>query len=729
MESEQRKYLVVSFLIISLIVAGGLFLNKAGALNFNIWEDFAPPGVNFKKIAVTGDGNTVYVGGNKATTGGNRIWYLEKRDPEKGEAAIVNLGSSHESPTSNIVDMVTDANNNIYLLGQSNESLYLDKLDSAGNNLWTYHLDSSRPRAIFLDGNRVMFAASCYGCVTGYADKYTWRVGALSASAGTPIVTNQPVFSFAFSVYNSAPLDLYVSGNQVFVGGFREQPPGSNNHIEEAVLVKLNYSSFLSEFAIDSSFGAGGVLVVDTGRSGLQCWTRIESIVGDENSLYLAGEYSKPLVGQLACTSVGFVKKISFGGNYVIGFGKNGTIDSNVAAAIPTLDIRGISYDALVKDDHLYVTGYHLYLDRGYHFGFLERISKMQGNISWINKGDNTNGGWIRFITSHGNVFYYGGDNFIVKATESLAGQPIRAAHVYNARSVINETLNRAGLPQINFTENIVSGELIRADDVNELISGLRESCPAKAAELNQVNPGDIISRSLFDSLGLTIEAISDLIRNRISIFFGCSTFFNDKKIVFVTSQTYNGNLQASQHGEPAGEGGILKGFDGADKKCQYSADQAGIGSQTSRTYKAWLSGRSREDGGESQNIHAVERINPDMSKSYYAPDGTKIADDWADLTDGTLDNIININEWGNVVSQSRFLTFTNTTRDGHLHSSNNRNCASGFGGNGVIPWNSSSDNKTAFYGEVLYTHARWTENYDGHVECDTPLRLYCFEQ
>ncbi len=104
-------------------------------------------------------------------------------------------------------------------------------------------------------------------------------------------------------------------------------------------------------------------------------------------------------------------------------------------------------------------------------------------------------------------------------------------------------------------------------------------------------------------------------------------------KTVFLTIASFNGNL-----------GGLT----GADKKCQEEADgPASI--VPSSTYLAWLS-----DGADSP----VTRFNR-SALPYILPDGTKIAEDFADLTDGSILHPIDIDTAGNRVERDRFWSGT----------------------------------------------------------------------
>jgi len=105
------------------------------------------------------------------------------------------------------------------------------------------------------------------------------------------------------------------------------------------------------------------------------------------------------------------------------------------------------------------------------------------------------------------------------------------------------------------------------------------------------------------------------------------------EKTVFVTSVSFNGNL-----------GGLI----GADAICQAEADgPASI--VPAGTYLAWLS-----DGTDSPDTRFTRSADP-----YLLPDGTKIAEDFADLTDGSILHTINIDPTGKPLGKHRIWTGT----------------------------------------------------------------------
>jgi len=133
-------------------------------------------------------------------------------------------------------------------------------------------------------------------------------------------------------------------------------------------------------------------------------------------------------------------------------------------------------------------------------------------------------------------------------------------------------------------------------------------------------------------------------------------------KTVFVTSQLFDGNF---------GGGQKVLGYPMADQRCQTLAQQAG----RAGTYKAWLSGRV--DTGAGPLPHGVVNRFTQSSVPYALVNGTKVADNWADLADGSLDHAIDLTEQGTPVG-SEARVWTNTTTGGQAWD-NARQCAAGI--------------------------------------------------
>lgn len=157
-------------------------------------------------------------------------------------------------------------------------------------------------------------------------------------------------------------------------------------------------------------------------------------------------------------------------------------------------------------------------------------------------------------------------------------------------------------------------------------------------------------------------------------------------KRVFVTSTFHNGNL-----------GGLA----GADNICQTRANAASLGG----TWKAWLSSSTTSANSRLVN-HTVDIIRID---------NVVVANGWADLTDGNLDNPISITELAGPVTNP-ITVWTNTTDNGNIASTNNH-CNN---------W-TSTGSITGILGQAITAGPGWSYVYSQH--CIGEYHLYCFEQ
>lgn len=164
----------------------------------------------------------------------------------------------------------------------------------------------------------------------------------------------------------------------------------------------------------------------------------------------------------------------------------------------------------------------------------------------------------------------------------------------------------------------------------------------------------------------------------------------SDDKVVFISSGQYQGNL-----------GGVS----GANSTCASLASSAGL----SGTFKAWLS-----DSSSSPSSSFTQATG-----NYVDTNGNVIADDWADLTSGSLNNMIQYTETGALTSASLADVWTNTSQTGTL-----------------VDAATSCDDWTNFVGggnrgnSGVYTgsgSAAWTLSASN--QCNKLLSLYCFEQ
>ncbi|KKQ77905.1 hypothetical protein A3B42_02920 [Candidatus Daviesbacteria bacterium RIFCSPLOWO2_01_FULL_38_10] len=159
---------------------------------------------------------------------------------------------------------------------------------------------------------------------------------------------------------------------------------------------------------------------------------------------------------------------------------------------------------------------------------------------------------------------------------------------------------------------------------------------------------------------------------------------------VFITSTAYNGNLG---------------GLSGADSKCQARADAANLGG----TWKAWLS----DDVSSS-----ATRLNH-SSVPYKTLDGKVVADNWDDLTDGSLQNAISVTE-NNTFFKSESCVWTQTKVSGALIESKSQNLT---GCNGFTV----ADKNISYCGVDGSKDSNWTQ---GSLEsCNIEHPIYCFEQ
>jgi hypothetical protein len=144
--------------------------------------------------------------------------------------------------------------------------------------------------------------------------------------------------------------------------------------------------------------------------------------------------------------------------------------------------------------------------------------------------------------------------------------------------------------------------------------------------------------------------------------------------------------------------------LDGADALCQATADAAWPWVPTG-TYRAWLS-----DATGSPDSRFMKSPGP-----YVLVDGTQIASNWADLTDGTLAAPINRTETG---GQSDADVWTNTTTLGLAEFAD--------GSSSCRRWDQGGANNASF-GFSTRTDASWTDA--ATQSCLNANALYCFQQ
>lgn len=188
---------------------------------------------------------------------------------------------------------------------------------------------------------------------------------------------------------------------------------------------------------------------------------------------------------------------------------------------------------------------------------------------------------------------------------------------------------------------------------------------------------GTVIADDLDDLTDGTLDAPIDLDEIR-------GTGGSPVVRVFVTKGTFDGNLD---------------GLDGADAECTDAANAAG----QSGEWTAWLSDNTRD----------ARDFIPDGE--YRLLDGlTVVAYDLDDLTDGTLEAAIDLDEdFDDVLAGAE--VWTSSDSDG-----TNPSFAS------CADWSTASDSNTGRVGVSTATDATWT-SFAGRT-CDLEKRLYCFE-
>jgi hypothetical protein len=169
-----------------------------------------------------------------------------------------------------------------------------------------------------------------------------------------------------------------------------------------------------------------------------------------------------------------------------------------------------------------------------------------------------------------------------------------------------------------------------------------------------------------------------------------------NSKTVFVTSTMY--------------KGGELGGLAGADAKCQARAVAAGL----TGTYRAWLS-----DFTGSPSTRFPQDVGP-----YVLVNGSIVANNWPQLTSGSLRHALDITELGGAPPMTTTvicdgpLVWSDTDASGNLESSSTT-CGD---------W-SDVNGQTAAWG-LATAQDVWTSYCSGgdHA-CSTAAPLYCFQQ
>lgn len=172
-----------------------------------------------------------------------------------------------------------------------------------------------------------------------------------------------------------------------------------------------------------------------------------------------------------------------------------------------------------------------------------------------------------------------------------------------------------------------------------------------------------------------------------------------------------------------------LGGLAGADQKCRTAAAGANLPAEAGR-WKAWLS---------DTTTSAASRLNKNGSP-YKLVDGTIIAENWTDLTDGTLQNSIRKTQHGNSYNGEgatrKNAVWTNTSPDGEKASSALKDTCNDWKVPADIASMSDPKDKelasadyTSSVGDYAQKSFSWTAT-EPNASCyEDNLPIYCFEQ
>lgn len=169
----------------------------------------------------------------------------------------------------------------------------------------------------------------------------------------------------------------------------------------------------------------------------------------------------------------------------------------------------------------------------------------------------------------------------------------------------------------------------------------------------------------------------------------GCQGAVACSRVVFVTSQSYAGNL-----------GGVA----GADAKCQALANASSAVRVKGRTFLAWVS-----TSATSPSARFARGTMP-----YVGADGSLIASNWTDLTNGNISAGISRDETGALSTVGG--AWTGTTSAGAT-----------YAGSACTDWTSSAFGTKGISGNVGGNGNGWSSATND--DCTVRNALYCFEK
>lgn len=221
--------------------------------------------------------------------------------------------------------------------------------------------------------------------------------------------------------------------------------------------------------------------------------------------------------------------------------------------------------------------------------------------------------------------------------------------------------------------------------DVAEFCDGTTPECPADELVVGGSVCAPFVCSGTAPTCPTTCSSQSECGAGTLCVGGSCI----DARIVFVSSVAVNGNL-----------GGV----EGADLFCQALASGAGLPG----TFHAWVSLTTN---------HASSRITHATVPYVVLVDGMPgnvVADDWTDLTDGTLDAPIVRTETGQLVTQD--YAWTNTVAAGDAPH-DLFTCAG---------WTSSDGGENGIVGSTTSADVSWA--FSIYRGCDALHSVYCVQ-
>ncbi|HVV86673.1 MAG TPA: hypothetical protein VHE35_26625, partial [Kofleriaceae bacterium] len=178
--------------------------------------------------------------------------------------------------------------------------------------------------------------------------------------------------------------------------------------------------------------------------------------------------------------------------------------------------------------------------------------------------------------------------------------------------------------------------------------------------------------------------------------------YVDEVKVIFVTSVVYDADLSVVGHG--------TLGLWGADKLCD---SLASAGKVPAGNYVALLS---------TSTTDAIDRL-PDNTAGYVLSDGvTMVATSKADLFDGTIAHVVNLDENGAVISTAGNGAYAWTATGGNGRFTGASTCSD---------WTDASSTDHVSGGRTDRTNSQWLAGAAGpcNLTGGNALRLYCVQR